>query len=66
MSTIFSDADAGAGSKVIGKPAESSIAATVGRNPIWPKVVIVTGLLATIAWTGLLAWVVLRMIFGVL
>jgi hypothetical protein len=65
MNPTFSNADASAGSKMIEKPVASSTAMTARSAPIWPKVVVATGLLAALAWTVLLAWVVLR-IFGVL
>jgi hypothetical protein len=32
------------------------------RGPIWPILVISSGLLATLAWDGFLAWAVGRMI----
>jgi len=58
MSTILADIDASVGSNGI-QAAEKSVAK---RAPIWPILVISLGLLASIAWSGFLAWVVGRMI----
>jgi hypothetical protein len=39
--------------------------AVAKASSIWPVLVIATGLLASLAWTGLLAWIVARIIIHV-
>jgi hypothetical protein len=52
VSTTFPDADATVRSKII----EASVA--VEPKPIWSLLLIITGLAASLAWTGFLGWVV--------
>ena len=50
------------GTKINQRAAEASTAVKAKRDPIWPAPVIMMGLLASLAWSGFLGWVVYRMI----
>ena len=56
VSTIFPDADANVGSKIVQQPLEASVA--VESKPIWSLLLIISGLAASLAWTGFLTWTV--------
>ena len=64
VSTAITDSDANVGSKVIQKSAEASTPVKA-RRAIWPILIIITASLASLVWTGFLAWAGGR-IFGVL
>jgi hypothetical protein len=62
MSTTIADTDASVGPEVIQRPVASTPAkAKVRRDPIWPILVVSLGLLASLAWSGFLGWMVGRM-----
>ena len=46
--------------QVIEKAAEGSIAGKAKRHAVWPVLIIALGLFASLAWSGLLGWVVYR------
>jgi hypothetical protein len=54
VSTIFTETNSDAISNTVPPPAEES--AEAEAYPIVPVLVIVTGLIATLAWIGFLAW----------
>ena len=56
MSTTFPDADATVQSKIIQRPIEASVA--VESKPIWSLLLVMTGLAASLVWTGFLGWTV--------
>ena len=56
MSTTFPDADATVRSEIIEGPIDASVA--VVSKPIWSLLMIMTGLAASLAWTGFLGWTV--------
>jgi hypothetical protein len=56
----FSDADASAAQKVVQTMVELSAAVGARRKQIWPLLAILGGFSASLAWTGFLAWTVLR------
>ena len=60
MSTTLTDTDPSV--QIIQRAAKASIAVKAKRDPIWPALVVTMGLLASLAWSGLLGWVVYRMI----
>jgi len=56
VSTTFPDADANVESKIIQQPVEASVA--IESKPIWSLLLVITGLAASLVWTGFLAWTV--------
>ena len=60
MSTTLTDTDPS--EQIIQGAAEASVAVKAKRDPIWPILVISLGLLASLAWSGFLAWAVGRVI----
>jgi hypothetical protein len=56
VSTTFPDADAIVRSKIVQQPIEASVA--VESKPIWSVLLVITGLAASLAWTGFLGWTV--------
>jgi hypothetical protein len=48
--------------QLIETAAEGSIAVKTNRHTIWPVLMVAMGLLTSLAWSGLLGWVVYRMI----
>jgi len=61
----ITDTGASEGSKISHRSAEAPTAVKATRASIWPILVIITGSLASLAWSGFLVWVVAR-IFRVL
>jgi hypothetical protein len=58
MNTTISNTDVSIGSEIIQKAPDPK----ARRDPIWPVLVALLGLLASLAWSGFLGWIVGRMI----
>jgi hypothetical protein len=60
--TKFPVTDVSSGAQTTDKPAEVP---RTNLNRIWPMLVVIAGVLISLAWTGFLAWAAVRML-GVL
>ena len=59
MSTI-TDTEPTLRTRIVQRPADAS--AVAKPDPVWPVLVVAGGLVASLAWSGLLAWISGRLI----